>query len=68
MIMYTAVHCGTPPPITNGSPGTPTTTTFTGTVTYSCVSGYWISRGVTTAIATCKADNTWGPLPTCKRM
>ncbi|XP_064386676.1 sushi, von Willebrand factor type A, EGF and pentraxin domain-containing protein 1-like [Halichondria panicea] len=60
------VDCGAPPSITNGSRGIPTTTTFTGTVTYSCVTGYWISPGVTTATATCMANRTWGPLPTCQ--
>ncbi len=60
------MDCETPPSITNGSPGVPTTTTFTGTVTYSCVTGYWISPRVTTATATCKADRTWVPLPTCQ--
>ncbi|XP_064386127.1 sushi, von Willebrand factor type A, EGF and pentraxin domain-containing protein 1-like isoform X2 [Halichondria panicea] len=56
------VDCGSPPSIGNGSPGTPTRTTYQGTVTYTCVSGYEISKG---AMATCMASGTWGPLPTC---
>ncbi|XP_064402820.1 sushi, von Willebrand factor type A, EGF and pentraxin domain-containing protein 1-like isoform X2 [Halichondria panicea] len=59
------VDCGFPPTIGNGSPGTPTSTTYQGTVTYNCVIGYEVSTGVTTAIATCMANGIWGPLPAC---
>ncbi|XP_064386669.1 sushi, von Willebrand factor type A, EGF and pentraxin domain-containing protein 1-like [Halichondria panicea] len=59
------VSCGAPPPGTNASPGTPTSTVYQGTVTYTCVSGYWISQGSFSKFASCMADRTWGPLPTC---
>ncbi len=67
MLMCTiaGVDCGTPPPISNGSPGTTTSTLVGGTVTYTCSNGYQVSTGVTTAIATCGADGNWNPLPTC---
>ena len=65
---YTVVDCGSPTTIDNGSPGTPTRTTYQGTVTYTCDTGYEVSTGVTTAMATCMASGTWGPLPTCSRM
>ncbi len=65
--VHTAVDCSTPLPITNGSPGIPTTTTYQGTAIYNCDTGYWITRGLTTANATCMADKRWGPLPTCQR-
>ncbi len=63
MILYTtAVDCGTPPSITNGSPGIPTTTKFTGTVTYSCNDGYALF-GIATS--TCQANTTWSRPPEC---
>ncbi len=68
IIISSVVDCGSPPNITNASPGTPTSTTYQGTVTYTCVSGYEVSTGVTTASATCMASGMWGPLPTCQRM
>ena len=53
----------------NANIGGPTPdTTYQGKVTYTCVSGYWISNGDTTAMASCMANKTWGPLPTCSRM
>ncbi|XP_064386182.1 sushi, von Willebrand factor type A, EGF and pentraxin domain-containing protein 1-like isoform X2 [Halichondria panicea] len=64
----TVVDCGSPPTIDNGSPGSPTSTTYQGTVAYTCVSGYEASTGVTTAMATCLASGAWGPLPTCSRV
>ncbi len=64
---YTVVDCGSPTTIDNGSPGSPTSTTYQGTVTYTCVSGYEVSTGGTTAMATCLASGAWGPLPTCQR-
>ncbi len=65
-MVCTVVDCGPPPTTGNRSPGTPTSTTYQGTVTYTCVSGFEISNGVT--MATCMASGTWGPLPTCPRM
>ncbi len=59
------VSCVAPPTINNGSPGIPTRTTFGGIVTYTCSTGYEVSTGVTTAIATCGADGDWSPVPTC---
>ncbi len=66
--MDTGVSCGDPPSGTNASPGTPSGTTYQATVLYTCVSGYEVSAGVTTATATCMASGNWGPLPTCQRM
>ena len=66
--MITGVSCGDPPSGTNPFPGSPSSTTYLGTVTYTCDTGYQISTGVTTATAICMADRSWGPLPTCSRM
>ncbi len=60
---HTAVGCGTPPSITNGSPGIPTTTTFAGKVTYSCNDGYSLF-GIATS--TCQANATWSKSPECR--
>ncbi|XP_064386526.1 sushi, von Willebrand factor type A, EGF and pentraxin domain-containing protein 1-like isoform X2 [Halichondria panicea] len=57
------VDCETPPSIINGSPGIPTTTTFTGTVTYSCNDGYALF-GIATS--TCQANATWSRPPECR--
>ena len=57
------MDCGTPPSITNGSPGIPTTTAFTGTVTYSCNDGYALF-GIATS--TCLANATWSRPPECR--
>ncbi len=65
---YTVVDCGSPTTITNGSPGSPSKTTYQGEVTYTCDTGYEASTGVTTAIATCLASGAWGPVPTCSHM
>ena len=62
---YSAVNCTLPPLGTNASPGTPSSTVYQRTVTYTCVTGYWISTGVTTAMATCMASRMWEPVPTC---
>ncbi|XP_064386052.1 sushi, von Willebrand factor type A, EGF and pentraxin domain-containing protein 1-like [Halichondria panicea] len=59
------VDCGSPPPGINASPGTPPSTTYRGTVTYTCNSGYEVSNRVTTATATCMANGIWEPLSTC---
>ena len=69
IILLSVVDCGSPPPPGNdASPGTPTRTTYQGTVTYTCDSGYEVSTGVTTATATCMANKMWEPVPTCSRM
>ncbi|XP_064386496.1 sushi, von Willebrand factor type A, EGF and pentraxin domain-containing protein 1-like isoform X2 [Halichondria panicea] len=60
-----AVDCGSPLSIGNGSPETPTSTTLEGMVTYTCNRGYEVSNGVTTAMATCMASGMWEPVPTC---
>ncbi len=61
--IITAVSCGSPPSISNGSPGTPTNnTTFGGTVTYTCNNGYkrsWSAR------VTCQASGSWSTRPSC---
>ncbi|XP_064386598.1 sushi, von Willebrand factor type A, EGF and pentraxin domain-containing protein 1-like isoform X2 [Halichondria panicea] len=57
-----AVSCGLLPTITNGSPRTPTSTTFGGTVTYSCDTGYKL---VPLTAVTCQASRRWSTLPMC---
>ena len=61
--VHTAVDCGTPPSIINASPAIPTTTTFTGTVTYSCNDGYALFGNAT---STCQANATWSRPPECR--
>ena len=46
-----------------GLVGIPTTTTFTGTVTYSCNDGYALF-GIATS--TCQANTTWSSPPECR--
>ena len=58
----TVVNCGSPPSITNGSPGTPTSTTVGGTVTYSCDSGYNLSGS---PAVSCLASGSWSTRPIC---
>ena len=67
---HSVVDCGSPPTITDGSPGTPNPgTMYQGTVLYTCDSGYEVSNGVTTATATCMDNGDWTPLPiTCTSM
>ena len=62
MLLYTAVDCGPPPSITDGSPGTPDMTTLGGTVTYTCIDGLVISGS---AMITCLATGMWGTPPSC---
>ena len=57
-----AVSCGSPPFISNGSPGTPTRTTFGGTATYTCDTGYQRSGSAT---VTCEASGSWSVRPSC---
>ncbi len=64
VLTHSAVNCGPPPSIGNGSPETPTSTILGGMVTYTCVSGYEVS---TTAMATCMASGMWETVPTCSR-
>ena len=61
VVTHTAVSCGSPPSIDNGSPGTPTSTIFGGTVTYSCDTGYTLSGSAT---ITCQASG-WETPPVC---
>ncbi len=65
--IHAVIDCGTPPSVSNASPGTPTNTMFNGMVTYTCDSTYEVSTGVTTATAACTITETWEPLPTCSR-
>ncbi|XP_064388229.1 sushi, von Willebrand factor type A, EGF and pentraxin domain-containing protein 1-like [Halichondria panicea] len=57
------VSCGSLPSISNGSPDTPTSTTFGGTGTYSCNTGYVLSGSAT---VTCEASGGWSTRPTCE--
>ena len=60
--MIAAVDCGSPHSIFNGSPGTSTGTTFGGTMTYSCNSGYTLSGS---ARVSCLATGAWSTRPDC---
>jgi formylglycine-generating enzyme len=57
----TAVDCGTPPTVTNGT-HTFTTTTTGSMASYNCNSGYTLSGSAT---LTCSATGSWGTAPTC---
>ena len=65
--MYSAVDCGTPPVLTNGSPGSPDMTTLGGMVTYTCDSGYAMSTGTTMTTVLCLATGMWGTPAACLR-
>ncbi len=66
-LIYTGVSCGAPPPGTNVSPGTPTSTVYQGAVIYTCTPGYWISEGFFSTTATCMANRMWEPVLICSR-
>ena len=69
LFTHSAVDCGVPPSVSNGSPGAPSPDTMlNGMVTYTCDTGYEVSTGVTTAMATCMANRMWETVPTCSRM
>ena len=59
----TAVSCGYPPSISNGFRGTLTRTTYGGTVTYSCYTGYQMSGS---DAVTCQASGSWSARPNCE--
>ena len=59
---FIVVDCGSPPNITNGSPGTPDMTTFGGNVTYNCDNGYDLSG---TATVSCLSSGSWSTRPNC---
>ena len=61
-LIITVVDCGSPPAIDNGSPGTSTSTTFGGTVTYTCDNGFTLSGS---AMITCLATGMWDTPPSC---
>ena len=61
-LTLTALDCGTPPAVTNGSPGAPDMTTFGGTVTYTCDNGFTLSGS---AMITCLATGMWDTPPSC---
>ena len=64
-ILILAVSCGTPPGIVNGHYGTPTRTTYGGTVRYYCYyAGYRLSGSATVS---CLASGVWSTQPTCQR-
>ena len=56
------VDCGSPPSIIDGTSGTPSGTTFGGTVTYSCNTGYILSGSATVI---CLASGIWDTTPEC---
>ena len=61
-IQRIVVDCGSPPTIPNGSPGTPTSTTFGGRVSYTCKNRYHV---LGLATVTCEASRNWSTRPTC---
>ena len=56
------VDCGSPPSISDGTSGTPSSTTFRGIVTYSCNNGYILSGSATIS---CLAGGSWDTTPEC---
>lgn len=67
-IFLTAVDCGPPPSIMNGTPSAPVTT-FQSTASYSCDLGYQFPSEAQVMNITCQADMTWsGPTPVCEGM
>ena len=60
--VHAVVDCGDPPTIPNGSPGTPTSTAFGGTVSYTCNDR---SRMLGSATVSCEASGSWSTRPTC---
>ena len=56
------VDCGSPPIISDGISGRPSSTTFGRTVTYRCNNGYILSGS---AIVSCLASGTWETTPEC---
>ena len=67
MYMYSAVDCGTPPVVTNGSPGSPDKTTLGGMVTYTCDIGNAMSTGITMTTVSCLANGMWDTPAACLR-
>ena len=67
MYMYSAVDCGTPPVVTNGSPGSPDKTTLGGMVSYTCDSGNAMSTGITMTTVSCLANRMWDIPAACLR-
>lgn len=64
--IFTAVDCGTPPPLTNGKVDTPSGTTYPSMATYSCFTGYNLG-GVSTI--NCQTTAQWSSLAaTCTCM
>ena len=60
-----SVSCGSPPSISNGFPGTPTSTMVGGTVTYSCDTGYIMSDSAN-SLVTCLSTGQWSAPPSCQ--
>ncbi len=60
--VHAVVDCGDPPTIPNGSPGTPTSSAFGGTVSYTCNDR---SRMSGSATVSCEASGSWSTKPTC---
>ena len=56
------VDCGSPPSISDGTSGRPSSTTFGGTVTYRCNNGYILSGSATVS---CLASGSWDSTPEC---
>lgn len=59
------VDCGALSSPSNGNVST-TSTTFGGTATYACISGYQLTGNAGSAMRSCQADGSWsGTEPTC---
>ncbi len=62
LFTHSAVDCGIPPSVSNGSPGAPSPdTTLGGMVTYTCNTGVLVGG----ATVTCEASGYWSTTPTC---
>ena len=69
VLTHSVVDCGSPPTVPNASPEPSTPdTTYQGTVTYTCDTGYEVFNGFTAATATCQDNGNWRSLPTCTSM
>ena len=65
LVLAPSVSCGSPPSISNGFPGTPTSTMVGGTVTYSCDTGYIMSDSANNLV-TCLSTGQWSAPPSCQ--
>lgn len=60
-IVILAITCVTPPSIIHGFISSSKDLTYMSTLTYSCIHGYWFSRGVWSLMTSCTAKGSWEP-------